>query len=156
MNTNKPSVNELLASEITNPAIIDEILNVDNDNLSNNLVECAKFIKENESKIDDLDEKIKLLIAEKKSLQDVNTNIRNKMLMVMNEKIWQKIDDPVHPIYLQKSKPSIVLNIKPENLPKEFQKTSIVADKIALAKAIKEGAEINGVTLVQSDVIKIG
>lgn len=156
MNTNKPSVNELLASEMTNPAIIDEILNVDNDNLSNNLVECAKFIKENESKIDDLDEKIKLLIAEKKSLQDVNTNIRNKMLMVMNEKTWQKIDDPVHPIYLQKSKPSIVLNIKPENLPKEFQKTSIVADKIALAKAIKEGAEINGVTLVQSDVIKIG
>ena len=49
----------------------------------------------------------------------------------------------------------VVLNIPPEELPADYQRVSIEADKTALKDALKDGTEIDGVALEPTEHIRI-
>jgi hypothetical protein len=52
---------------------------------------------------------------------------------------------------------SVVVDCAPEALPAEYQrtKTTVDADKVALKKALEDGAAIQGVSLVTSDSLQV-
>lgn len=125
-------------------------------NLSEKLVNYAKFIKNTQSDIDGLDGEIKRLNAKKKALSNLTDRLKYNMLMAMVDNDIRKIDDPIMPIRRQKSSPSLRLEIDAEYLPQEFQKVEIKANTTAITKAIKDGLVIDGASLVQNEHIRIG
>ena len=53
------------------------------------------------------------------------------------------------------SQPSVVLDVDPEDLPSDYQKVTIEADKDALKYAINAGEVIDGVNVVTGEHIRI-
>lgn len=126
------------------------------DDLQNKLVNYGKFIKNTEGDIDAIDGEIKRLTAKKKSLTNRNEHLKNTMLLAMSEHNLTVINDPIMPIKLKTNPPAVKIDVSVDKLPSEFVKTKIEADKTALSKALKAGALIDGVSLVQAQSIKIG
>lgn len=141
--------------ETPSQAFIDECLELQN-NLCEKLVNYGKFLKNTQSDIDGLDAEIKRLTAKKKVLVSRAEIIKNSMQAAMIANDIEKIDDPIMPVRLQLSPPSIRIDIDVVQLPQEYQKIKVEADRTALSKALKAGAEINGVVLEQKQHIRIG
>ena len=55
----------------------------------------------------------------------------------------------------QKSPPRVLVLIDPSELPAEFQRVTVEADKTALKAAIKENGGIDGVALEESEHVRI-
>ena len=53
------------------------------------------------------------------------------------------------------SQPSVIMNIEAEALPTEFQRITIEADKEVIKDALSNGTEIDGVSLVTGEHIRI-
>lgn len=58
-----------------------------------------------------------------------------------------RIRGPRVNVGLSRLPPSVVVEVPPELLPREFQRVKVEADKKALAAAIKSGGEVQGVRL---------
>ena len=134
---------------------VNTLLDLQGD-LTDKLVNYGKFIKNTQSDIDALDGEIKRLTAKKKSLSNLVDRLKSNMLSVMVDNDIAKIDDPIMPIRRQKSPASVRLDIYAEHLPREYQKVEIKANNTAIAKALKDGIAIDGVSLVQSEHLRIG
>ena len=131
------------------------ILDLQGD-LRDKLLNYGKFIKNTQSDIDGLDGEIKRLTAKKKALSNLTERLKANMLSAMIDNDIDKIDDNIMPIRRQKSPASVHLDIDAKHLPSEYQKVDIKANNTAIAKALKDGIAIDGVSLVQSEHLRIG
>jgi hypothetical protein len=96
-----------------------------------------------------LDKEIERLQDKKKVIQNKVDSIRDYLKMNMEATGISKIECPLFTITL--TKPAKQVEITDEALlPDEFVrvKTTVAPDKVALAKALKEGKEITGAILV--------
>ena len=99
-----------------------------------------------------LENEIQRLQDKKKVLQNKIDSIRNYLKMNMQATGISKIECPLFSITL--SKPTKQVEITDESLlPDEFVKvkTTVSPDKVLLAKVLKEGKEITGAILVDSE-----
>lgn len=134
---------------------LDEILDLQGD-LSEKLVNYGFVVKNLDGELTAIDDEIKRLTARKKARKTHIDLLKNRMKQAMADNGLDKIDDPILPIRLQNSAPSVRLDIDPLHLPQEFQKVEITADKTAIGKALKAGREVKGASLEQSQHIRIG
>lgn len=115
----------------------------------------SKDILTLQSQSDNLKAQIAELQAQKKAIDETTAWAKGVILETMQANNLGKILDPIAPISIQMGKPVIeVENI--DFLPEEFLRVKVEANKIELAKAIKAGAELEGVTLTQNPYVKIG
>ena len=99
-----------------------------------------------------LENEIQRLQDKKKVLQNKIDSIRNYLKMNMQATGISKIECPLFSITL--SKPTKQVEITDESLlPDEFVKvkTTVSPDKVLLAKVLKQGKEITGAILVDSE-----
>lgn len=134
---------------------LDKILDLQGD-LSNKLVNYGYVVKNLDGEVTALDDEIERLTARKKARKTHIGLLKNRMQQAMADNGLDKIDDPIMPIRLQNSAPSVRLDIDPLHLPEEFQRVEITADKTAIGKALKAGQEVKGAVLVQNSHIRIG
>lgn len=134
---------------------VNTLLDLQGD-LTDKLVNYGKFIVNNEADIDALDAEIKRLTTKKRTLSNRNDALKANMLSAMINNGINEINDPVMPIKIKNNPPAVKIDIDIGKLPAKYIKTKVEADKTALSKALKGGAVIDGVCLVQGQSIKIG
>ena len=126
---------------------IDEEIEIKADNI-------AKLIKEFEGEANTLDEEIKRLQAKKAT--KVNS-IRNLKLYLENQMIKvgkTKFKTTLFSFGIQKNVPSLKIENE-DNIPEDFIKIMTSIDKRELLKAMKEGLEVEGVEITQSESLRI-
>lgn len=145
----------LLAGKEPSEAETEVLIALDGD-LDKKLVDYGYVIKDIEAQAEVLDAEIKRLTAKKKAKERHVELLKERMQTAMIEHDKDKIDDPIMPIRLQNSAPSVRIDVDVASLPQEYQKITITANRTLLGKAIKDGAMIDGVVLEQKQHIRIG
>lgn len=116
----------------------------------------VKMARQFELEADLVDAEIKRLQARKKTLTNKSDTLRAGLKGSMEVNGVDKIKSTLFDITL--SKPTVgavVLEIAPEELPEEFQKVKIEADKTALKEALKAGQVIEGAYLEEVRTLRI-
>lgn len=134
---------------------IDECIDLQGE-LSEKLVSYGFVIKNLSGELDSVDSEIKRLTAIKKARQSHIDILKSRMHMAMMDNSIKKIDHPVMPISLRNNAPSVVIHASIDDLPDEYVRTKKEADKVALGKALKGGAIIDGVALQHNTTLLVG
>jgi vacuolar-type H+-ATPase subunit I/STV1 len=132
---------------------IAEQLEINEGQLQSKSIAYLSVIKSKESFNSQIDEEIKRLQAMKKRNNTLVTNLKNRLLDAV--KLFGDFESNLSSFGTRKSSSVEVENVNA--LPKEFKviKVTEQADKAALKKAIKEGKEIEGVSIVEKLNLKI-
>lgn len=102
-------------------------------------------------------DEIAKLNAGKKSVSNNIDRLKNAVLSAMTATGQKSFKFDTGFVRVQKNgQPSVMLDIDPEHLPKEFQKVTIEADTTAIKEFIKNGGEIKGVRLVTGEHLRVG
>ncbi len=142
---------EMAEGEITEE--IAEQLEINEGQLQSKSIAYLSVIKSKESFNTQIDDEIKRLQAMKKRNNNLVTNLKNRLLDAV--KLFGDFESGLSKFGTRKSSSVEVENVNA--LPKEFKviKVTEQADKSALKKAIKEGQEIEGVSIVEKLNLKI-
>ena len=132
---------------------IAEQLEINEGQLQSKSIAYLSVIKSKESFNSQIDEEIKRLQAMKKRNNTLVTNLKNRLLDAV--KFFGDFESNLSSFGTRKSSSVEVENVNA--LPKEFKviKVTEQADKAALKKAIKEGQEIEGVSIIEHFNLKI-
>lgn len=125
------------------------------DKLENKLVSYGYVVKNTQGELDAVKAEIDRLNAKKAVLDKKASWLKRTMQTVMTSHNLSKIDDPIMPIRLQDSPVSVAI-LDEKALPPDYQKVTITADKKALISDLKQGKQIDGVSLVQNQHVRIG
>ena len=94
--------------------------------------------------------------ARNKALKGLATRLKDTLLADLHQHGETRTTAGKFKIARQKnSQPSVILNIASEALPTEYQRISIEANKEALKDALKNGREIDGVSLETGEHLRI-
>lgn len=116
----------------------------------------VKVIRNYESDVNAIDEEIKRLQAKKKSAQARADWLRNNIKMAMIALDKNKVKTALCTVSLSDEKiAGVQITGNVDDLPKEFQKIKIEADKTALKNALMDGIEIDGVELYTNRTLTI-
>ncbi len=128
-------------------------LEINEGQLQSKSIAYLSVIKSKESFNSQIDEEIKRLQAMKKRNNNLVSNLKNRLLDAV--KLFGDFESGLSKFGTRKSSSVEVENVNA--LPKEFKviKVTEQADKSALKKAIKEGHEIEGVSIVEKLNLKI-
>ena len=142
---------EDLEGEIT-PEIEKE-LQINEAQLQSKSIAYLSVIKKNTFFVSQLDEEIKRLQGMKKKVTTLNSNLSDRLLDAV--KTFGEFKTEFNKFGTRKRETVEIENVN--NLPDEFKTIKIVesADKLALKKALKEGIEIEGVSLITHQNLKI-
>lgn len=107
-----------------------------------------EVIKQKEALNIVIDEEIKRLQAFKKRNESVTSSLKTRLLSAVN--LFGDIIVGTHTFTTRKSESIFIEN--EDNIPKEFKvsKVSVMVDKVAIKKAIKEGKEVKGAILQEN------
>ncbi len=125
------------------------------DKLENKLISYGYVVKNTQGELDAVKAEIDRLNAKKAVLDKKAYWLKRTMQTVMTSHNLSKIDDPIMPIRLQDSPVSVAI-LDEKALPPDYQKVTITADKKALISDLKQGKQIDGVSLVQNQHVRIG
>lgn len=111
-------------------------------------IQVANFLLNMDPYEQGLDAEIKRLQSKKKALQNRRESVKDYLRENMLACGISKIECPVFTIRIKPAQPVVIVDDE-QALPDEYVsvKTTIAADKNALKKALKEGAEIAGAHL---------
>lgn len=116
----------------------------------------TKVIRDFESQAEILDSEIKRLMGRKKTLENKANFLRAGIKGTMENTGIDKVNSSLFSISLSKPKiGAVVINIPVEELPQEYQKVTITADKIAIKNDIKNGVVIDGVEIQEERTLTI-
>lgn len=132
---------------------IEEALKINELQLQGKSIAYLSVIKKNEHFANQLDEEIKRLQAIKKRTTNLNDNLKGRLLDAV--KLYGDFETEFNKFGTRKSESIEVENVN--GLPDKYKviKVTESADKKALKEAIKNGEEIEGVTLNQNLNLKI-
>lgn len=102
-----------------------------------------------------LDNEIKRLQAKKKAKSNTIERLKNLMLLSMQNAKVDKFDFDIGSLTVRDNNPSVRIDIDAEHLPSEFVKVKYEANKMLIAKALKDGKEIQGVTLETKQSLRV-
>ena len=118
------------------------------DESKENLVNALNGIK--------MDIQIKRLQARKQALSNKADFLRDIIKGTMEHTGIDKINSSLFSIALSKPKAgAVIINIPVEELPQEYQKVTITADKTALKNDLKDGVVIDGVEIEMNRTLSI-
>ena len=93
--------------------------------------------------------------ARAKALENIGRRLKDTLQQDLIHHGEKSVTAGKFKIALQNGQPRVMLNIPPEELPADYQRVSIDADKNALKDALKNGTEIDGVALEPTEHIRI-
>ena len=114
----------------------------------------AKLIKELDGESKTLAEEIKRLQAKKNSKDNNVKRLKLYLEDAMKTTGKTKFKTDLFSFGIQKNVPSLKIESE-DNIPKDFIKTMTSIDKRELLKAMKEGLEVEGVEITQSESLRI-
>jgi siphovirus len=116
----------------------------------------TKIIRDLEGQADMVDVEIKRLQARKQALSNKADFLRDIIKGTMEHTGIDKINSSLFSIALSKPKAgAVIINIPVEELPQEYQKVTIIADKTALKNDLKDGVVIDGVEIEMNRTLSI-
>jgi len=123
-----------------------EALKINEAQLQGKSVAYLSVIKTAEAEVMIIDEEIKRLQGLKKTRQNLNTRLKDRLLEAVN--LFGEFTSGLHTFGTRKSSSVEVEDVNA--LPKEYKVVKVTeqADKKALKEALKRGEEIEGVELV--------
>ena len=91
-----------------------------------------------------------------RALKNLAKRLKERLLFDMKQHDEEAVPAGIFKIARQRnSQPSVIIDIEPEDLPRDYQKVNIEPDKDALKQAINAGETINGVDLKTGEHIRI-
>lgn len=121
------------------------------EEFSQKAANVVRLIKNRQAEADAISAEIKRLESRKKSRENAVKSLKNYLMENMVE---PKLKTDLFSLYVGSSQ-SVELEISAENLPLDFQKVKIEADKTKLKEALKTGEIIDGVSLVDKPFLTI-
>lgn len=104
------------------------------------------------SDIEAIDNEIKRLQAMKKSKQNAHERFRSYVSETLKALGLEKVKNTFGSIYFKKSE-AVEIDGRIEDIPMEYLKVEYKPNKTELKKAIKDGNEIKGVRIVETESI---
>lgn len=146
---------DLIENDDVPKEIVEEALNSLSDDISVKCENICKLIKTINGDIDTVSAEIKRLTDKKKALSNKIESLKSYIYSAMKFTNTQKVKTPLFSISIKKN-PGSVLVEKAELIPEEYliQQEPLVNKKAILAE-LKEGKEISGVSLKESETILI-
>ncbi|WP_423253693.1 siphovirus Gp157 family protein [Melissococcus plutonius] len=142
-------VEELLAEDEFNPAIIDTLESLDLA-IEEKADNYARVIKKQEADSEAAAKEIKRLQQRKQAIDSSVTRLKQSLQDSMQKTGKTKFKTPLFSFGVQKNAPKV--EITDENLiPVEFIKTKIEIDK----KAIREAGDVSGTEIIQNESLRI-
>lgn len=117
-------------------------------------VNMAYVIKNIDGDIDAIDKEINRLQERKKSAKSKQTSLKNYLKGSMEQLGIKKLKTPVFSFNIQKNAPALTVEDN-SKIDDKFFIIEKTLDKKAIKEAIKQGAEIEGVSLKQSESLRI-
>ena len=131
---------------------LQELIAIELEKKSNNIIYAIKNIESNNIAIDAEIERLKAI--KERNVKNVDS-IKNHILNFMKTNNIDKIQTDLATFSTRKSKSTQIDNI--EQIPSEFitVKQTFQPDKTAIKKAIEEGREVAGVTIIENVSLQI-
>ena len=141
-------------AEIAWQEALNELTEV-SERIGNKLENYAKFIENMNLLKQGLEYKIKQLQRRKNAVTRTLDWLKQNLADYLTMTDRKSVTAGEFKISKQKSAPSVVIEIPIEELPAEFHRVTIEADKNALRTAIQRGRRINGVAVVRREHIRL-
>lgn len=132
------------------------LLGLIDDDLTDKLAQYRFVMLNLDAKTTAYKAEIDRLTKRKKTIDNSLKRLENAVFLAIKTSGQNKFEFETGKMWVQKSPPSLRLDINPEHLPEEYQKHTITADTTAIKKALQADVQIDGVTLVQGEHLRIG
>lgn len=96
-----------------------------------------------------------LFYAKSKAYENLSRRLKDTLLQDLTHHDEKRTTVGNFSLARQKSPPRVLVFVDPSELPTEYQRVTIEADKTALKKALKVNGGIDGVALEESEHIRI-
>jgi hypothetical protein len=116
----------------------------------------CQIIRQEEASLDAIDNEIKRLQGLKKSRENKIKLLKDRLASAMNIFGKDKADLGIFKLSFRKSEALQVSdNLDYETIPGIYKKITVALDKLALKKAVKEGLEIEGVSIIENKNLQV-
>lgn len=158
----KVTLYDLTESYLNVLALLDDVENEElkktlddiNEQIEIKADNIAKILKENDGKIETLDREIKRLTAKKSAMQNNAKYLKQYLQEEMLKVGKVKIKTALFSFNISKNRPSLKIENE-EFIPEEFYKIEKKLSLTDLTNYIKDGNEIKGCELIQTESLKI-
>ena len=135
---------------------VEETLTELSSSVTQKLENYGKFIKNLEVLKKGKEEQIRQFTAQKNSIARTIEWLKERLLNYLNQHGLEKVEANTFRIAKRFNAPSVVIEIPLEDLPKDFQRITVEADKTALRTAIQNNEDYpEGVFLVRKERVDI-
>lgn len=145
---------ELLDNPEIEPEVLEQSLNEVAEQIEVKAENIAKLIKNIDGDIEAIKNEEKRLAEKKRSLESKKLRIKEYLYQQIKLLENKKVKTPLFSIGIQKNPPSVAVESE-ENIPECYYIVKKELSKKDLLGALKEGVEIEGVKIVQSEGIRI-
>lgn len=145
---------ELLDNPEIEPEVLEQSLSEVAEQIEVKAENIAKLIKNIDGDIEAIKNEEKRLVEKKRSLESKKLRIKEYLYGQIKLLDNKKVKTPLFSIAIQKNPPSVAIESE-ENIPECYYIVKKELSKKDLLGALKEGLEIEGVKIVQSEGIRI-
>ena len=116
----------------------------------------ASYLQYQEGLINIRKEEIKRLQQKNKAEENKIKNAKNQMYFYLKQLDVKKLETPLYNFNIQKSKASVIIE-DDKKIPEQYKKVETIEkiDKQEIYKDLKEGKEIEGVSLKENESLRI-
>lgn len=116
----------------------------------------ASYLQYQEGLINIRKEEIKRLQQKNKAEENKIKNAKNQMYFYLKQLEVKKLETPLYNFNIQKSKASVIIE-DDKKIPEQYKKVETIEkiDKQEIYKDLKEGKEIEGVSLKENESLRI-
>ena len=93
--------------------------------------------------------------ARGKALENLSHRLKDTLLSDLHQHGEERTTAGNFRLARQNGQPRVVVGIPPEELPTDYQRVTIEADKTALSDALKHGEQVDGVALEETEHLRI-
>ena len=93
--------------------------------------------------------------ARAKALENLSRRLKETLRLDLHQYGEKSTTAGSFKIARQNGAPRVVVRVEPEELPTDYQRVRVEADKTALKTALKNGEEVNGVELESTEHVRI-
>lgn len=134
---------------------IEEQLAINEQDFTEKAESYCKFIRNNDSDINGIDEEIKRLNSRKKALKTLNERLKENLSAGMAATERDKFAAGTFKLSFRSTTRCEVMEDAIDELPDEFKKVEISPKKAEIAKFLKDGGQLSGCTLISSKSLQI-
>ena len=146
---------DLIDTEEYDEDMLMEILEELNDDIEVKAEGYAKVMKNLSAEAEALKKEEERLYARRKAKENAVSRMKKSLQEAMEATGKTKFKTELFSFNIQANAPSVMLHKDPVEIPAEYQKVTIEADKTAIKEALKRGEQLDFASLEQSASLRI-